>query len=107
MYAYSLEIWASSTILLWRRSKKKTAPRILSKVSAGFGCFEQWMHWTILNSPFVLHDYLPSRALHTPVYVFKSLLTYMQTVCHAREVEPAYELLMSFCSLSICTCMFI
>ena len=36
--------------------------RIPSKISAGFAGFmaEQWMHWTILYSPVVLRDILPT-----------------------------------------------
>ena len=74
--------------------------RIPSKISAGFAGFtaEQWMHWTIIYSPFVLRDYLPLEHYTLWCMFSKACSLICQPYVHAREVENADELLMSFCT---------
>ena len=74
--------------------------RIPSKISAGFAGFtaEQWMLWTILYSPVVLQDLLPSEHYTLWCFFSRACALLCRTHIHEAEVDKADELLLSFCT---------
>ena len=73
--------------------------RIPGKISSAFSEFtaEQWMLWTIVYSPFVLKQYLPSE--HYSMWCMFSLACSLlcRPFLHKTELQKADELLLTFC----------
>ena len=75
--------------------------RLPGKIASGFAGFtaEQWMLWTIVYSPFVLKDILPSE--HYDMWcVFSSACSLLcRPFIHHKELREADEKLIKFCKI--------
>ena len=78
------------------------AGRLPGKIAtaSGFSGFtaEQWMIWTIVYSPFVLKDILPSRHYEMWCTFSKSCSLICRPFIHHTELKKADELMMQFCN---------
>ena len=72
---------------------------IPGKIAVGLASFtaEQWMWWTILYSPIVLRNVLPSEHYTLWCIFSKACSLLCRPYIHEREVEGEDELLLSFC----------